>query len=358
MALEAEVQAARKRVSRDGYDMSIGELASLYERGELFIQPEYQRLRVWDETQKTRFIESVLLNIPIPPIFVFADKAGKWELVDGLQRISTILEFMGTLKEVDGEAVEPFVCEGTSLLPGLAGKSWKSDNEVDQLSDSMQVYMKRARIRVEILGQESDPQIKYELFQRLNTGGANLSRQEIRNCIVISINKNAQDSIVDMAGDKNFTTTTEPSGEERAQRSFLYELVVRFVTLRHHPYKARLDVHDFLDEGIISIAGRKKFGWTHEKRSFKDTFSVIHDAKGKGAFMKSGRFSLGYYEFITLGVSSALDTGKKVDPKWVAERIDAVGKLPEAERYTGSGVRGTQRLSGFVLAKAKSHFSL
>jgi hypothetical protein len=221
----------------------------------------------------------------------------------------------------------------------------------------MQVYMKRARIRVEILGQESDPQIKYELFQRLNTGGANLSRQEIRNCIVISINKSAQDAIVDMAGDDNFTVTTEPSGEERAQRSFLYELVVRFVALRHHPYKARLDVHDFLDEGIINIAGRKKFRWAQEKKVFKDTFSIVRAAKGRGAFMKSGRFSLGYYEFITLGVSSALDSDKALDPKWLAERIDAMGALPEAERYTGSGVRGTQRLAGFVLAKAKSHFA-
>ncbi|MBT3069563.1 DUF262 domain-containing protein [Rhodomicrobium sp. Az07] len=123
MSLEDEVITARKRVSRDGYDMSFGELASVYENNELFIQPEYQRLRVWDETQKTRFIESVLLNIPIPPIFVFASRDGKWELVDGLQRVSTILEFMGVLREVNGTSVEPFVCGGTSLLPSLDGNS-------------------------------------------------------------------------------------------------------------------------------------------------------------------------------------------------------------------------------------------
>jgi hypothetical protein len=359
MALEDEVTSARKRVSRDGYDMSFGELTSLYETGELFIQPEYQRLRVWDETQKTRFIESVLLNIPIPPIFVFADRDGKWELVDGLQRVSTILEFMGTLKEPDGKSVEPFICEGTSLLPSLAGKAWqvRDDQNFEQFPKSLQAYIKRARIRVEILNQESDSQIKYELFQRLNTGGANLSRQEIRNCIVISVNREAQRAISEMTSNQDFRITTAPSGEERAQRSFLYELVVRFITLRHYPYKPRLDVHDYLDEGIMNIAGDSTFDWSREKKIFADTFRLLRETKGQSAFSKNGRFSLGYYEFITLGLSAAIDSNKQTSKKWISDHIDSIAELPEAEKYTGSGIRGTQRLAGFVFAKAKNHFS-
>ncbi len=115
--LDLEVSTARKKIFRDGYDMSFGELASMYERGELVIAPEYQRLFRWDDTKKTRFIESLLLNIPIPPIFVFSDKAGRWELVDGLQRVSTVLEFMGLLKDADGKLLPRSSCDGTSLLP-------------------------------------------------------------------------------------------------------------------------------------------------------------------------------------------------------------------------------------------------
>ncbi len=356
MSLETEVAKARKRVSRDGYDMSLGELTTLYEKGELFIQPAYQLLRVSDETQKTRFIESVLLNIPTPPIFVFADKKGRWELVDGLQRISTILEFMGLLKE-DGGDVAPFVCEGTSLLPSLAGKMWNSDDDELQLSSAMQIYIKRARIRVEILGQETGNQIKYELFQRLNTGGANLSRQEIRNCIVISISKSTQNAIAEMAADSNFVTTTSPSGEERSKRSFLYELVVRLLVLRHHPYTPNLDVHDYLDEGIIAIASNKNFDWEREKKMFRQVFAKIASARGVDAFRKNGRFSLGYYEFIGYGLSLAMDGGKKISDRELAGKIDGLAVLPAAERYTGSGVRGTQRLSGLVFPGARDYFA-
>ena len=70
-----------------------------------------------------------------------------------------------------------------------------------------------------------------------------------------------------MAANEDFKNTTAPSGEERAQRSFLYELVVRFITLRHYKYKQRLDVHDYLDEGIISVAGNPKFDWEREKEA-------------------------------------------------------------------------------------------
>jgi Protein of unknown function DUF262 len=90
MALDEEINEARKVIVSDGYEMSIGELMNLYRDNELRIDPELQRLFRWDDTRKTRFIESLLLGIPIPPIFVFQDEKGVWELIDGLQRLSTI----------------------------------------------------------------------------------------------------------------------------------------------------------------------------------------------------------------------------------------------------------------------------
>jgi hypothetical protein len=111
MSLESEIEAARRKVNTDEYGMSIGEIITMYEKNELVINPSFQRVFRWENHQKSKFIESILLGIPIPPLFVFETKDGQWELIDGLQRISTILEFMGLL--VDPETEQPL--EATSL---------------------------------------------------------------------------------------------------------------------------------------------------------------------------------------------------------------------------------------------------
>jgi uncharacterized protein with ParB-like and HNH nuclease domain len=97
MSLETEIETARRKVNTDEYGMSIGEIVTMYEKEELVINPSFQRLFRWEDHQKSKFIESILLGIPIPPIFVFETDKGQWELIDGLQRLSTILEFMGLL---------------------------------------------------------------------------------------------------------------------------------------------------------------------------------------------------------------------------------------------------------------------
>ena len=98
MDISAEIQKYRQEIKSERMDMSFGEIMNIYQDGDILISPEFQRLFRWSDYQKTRFIESVLLGIPIPPIFVSEDVEGKWELVDGLQRLSTILSFFGLLK--------------------------------------------------------------------------------------------------------------------------------------------------------------------------------------------------------------------------------------------------------------------
>lgn len=351
MALEDEIGAARKRIYRDGYDMSLGEISSLYEKGELVVNPEYQRLFRWDETRRTRFIESLLLNVPIPPIFVFSGEGGRWELIDGLQRISTVMEFMGVLRGPDGEIQERFVCDGTELLPSLAGKFWPlSDEEEDDpnaLSGSQQIAVRRSRIRVEILGPETDADIKYELFQRLNTGGANLSEQEIRNCIIIAINPNAYNAIGEMAANNVFLDLVK-IGEERIRRQYATELVVRFVVMRHFPYVAGMDLHEYLDKGMVNIARDENFNWEHEKEIFSRTMQKLSEAYGDNVFRKNNRWSLALYEFIVRGLSQRIEGGQEADDTWLAGKINDVVNFQPMQQYSGSGVRGTQRLASLI----------
>ena len=100
---EKEVADARNNLTTDRLDMSFGEIISMYEREEIFINPDFQRLFRWKDDQKTKLIESILLGIPIPPIFVAEDSEGRWELVDGLQRLSTVLSFFGLLRSKEGK---------------------------------------------------------------------------------------------------------------------------------------------------------------------------------------------------------------------------------------------------------------
>src|SRR5579884_211987 len=90
--LESEIRRARLEISADTISMSISELTSLYREETLIIRPEFQRLFRWNIEQKSRLVESVLLGIPLPSLFVAQSEEGTWELVDGLQRVSTLLE--------------------------------------------------------------------------------------------------------------------------------------------------------------------------------------------------------------------------------------------------------------------------
>ena len=247
MSLEQEIGNARHEIVTDGYEMSIGELMNLYRDYELIINPNFQRYFVWTESQKTRFIESIILGIPIPPIFVHQNEDGVWELVDGLQRLSTILEFSGELRLADGDIAPPSVLNGTKMLPSLADKTWDSFDGLDSqpIGRAQQLEIKRARMRIEILKKESDPLAKFELFQRLNTGGTQLKPQEVRNVVMLMIDKNFHDWIHSLAHFEDFLKAISLS-EQYLQRQMPIELALRFFVYRNVPYQSGLDVHEYL----------------------------------------------------------------------------------------------------------------
>ena len=135
-SLIAKIDSVRNSLSTDRLDMSFGEIMNMYDRDEIIIDPDFQRLFRWDDYQKTRFIESLIIGIPVPPIFVAEDENGRWELVDGLQRISTVLSFFSLLKNLqekngwimkEGDIVEYFQDLGCKDLPLKLQLNIKSD---------------------------------------------------------------------------------------------------------------------------------------------------------------------------------------------------------------------------------------
>lgn len=352
MTLEVEVERARRRVVTDGYDMSVGELISMYKSGELIIDPEYQRLFRWDEDQRTKFIESLLLGIPTPPIFVSAHKDGRWELVDGLQRVSTILQFVGELKEA-GKLKDMLVLGGTELLPNLADVHWSKNDQIDGplLSEPLKLEFRRQRIRVEILKAGSDADTKYELFQRLNTGGTKLAEQEVRNCILVMIDRPFYIWFAALRDNKDFVNTTAIS-EAKTESKYDMELVLRYLALRFIKYTPGRDVHDYLDEAARRLPAILANKLSEEAELFEKVFWNWNEILGKTAFRignRPGALSLAGFETLSVGTSFLLERSgnrsESVIHASLKKSAQDFWRSAPFKKYSGMGVRGSDRIA-------------
>ena len=368
MSLDDEIGIARKEIISDGYEMSVGEVMNLYRDGEIFINPVYQRLFRWDESRKTRFIESVLLGIPIPPIFVYQNENGVWELIDGLQRLSTILQFAGILKLNDGNLEEPLVLEGTRFLPSLANSVWTDvvRDGTNPIDSAQERSFKRARLRVEILKQESDPDAKFELFQRLNTGGISLSEQEVRNCVAVMVDPAFHDWLANTLSVNQHFHATIRQTETALDKQMAVELALRFLCFRHVPYKSGLDVHEYLDDAMMQIIKDEAFNRVAEQTVFQDTFEFLHDALGDNAFRQwngrdfTGKFLMSVYEVVATGVSKNIDAIRNMDEPgrntFLQTKAKELWTNVTFNQNSGAGVRGTTRLT-HLLPIAEAFFS-
>lgn len=356
LTLLEEVQFARKKVVTDGYEMSIGEVINLYKDGELRIDPVFQRLFRWRHERKTRFIESLLLGIPIPPIFVFQDENGVWELIDGLQRLSTVFQLTGDLRDADGNLVTPLVLNGTAFLPSLDGKRWaeSAQDAGDGIGQPLQIEIKRSRIRVEILKFESDATAKYELFQRLNTGGVALTEQEVRNSIAVSLNVQFYNWLKARSEEVVFAETTAQTAQA-IESQYDVELVLRFLAFRHVDYMNGLDVHEYLDKALLKLAIDNNIDLQAETAIFQQTFQFLHDSLGGNAFKRwngqafQGKFLLSVFEVMATGVSKNITALAALDDNLRNSFIEAKAKglwdNPNFTANSGAGVRGTTRLA-------------
>lgn len=355
MSLEDEVKAVRTEIVSDGYDMSVGEIINLYRENELKIDPAFQRLFRWDETRKTRFIESLLLGIPIPPIFVFQDENGVWELIDGLQRLSTVFQFLGILKGERAEELGILILEGTKFLPSLAGKMWEESKPGadDGIGSAQQLQIKRARVRVEILKMESEAQAKYELFQRLNTGGAGLTEQEVRNCVAVMVNKDFFDLLIRISSRQEFEVTTAQTDVAIESQAGV-ELALRLLAFRNVPYDKRLDVHEYLDEALLAMASNQNFDSASEEEIVNKTFEFLDAALGGSAFKRwdgtdfKGKFLISVFEVLAFGVSKNI---KELDTMNADARVAFISQKAKDlwnneifKANSGGGTRGTTRL--------------
>ena len=359
--LDDEIADAQRLVRTDAYQMSIGEIVSMYDEEEIIVDPEFQRLFRWNIGQKSKLIESLLLGIPLPPIFVFEKEDRKWELIDGLQRISTILEFMGRLRDPNGGLLPPSVLEATKYLPSLHNAVWEfSDDIVDvaradqrAFEKSHQLAIRRARVGVEILKRPSDDQTKFDLFQRLNAGGTQANPQELRNCIMLMVNGDYFRAIRAAAERPSFQEVTAVT-EEQIERQRHMEFAVRFLVHANCPYDGILDVEEYIDEGVVQLATDGDA--VEAVRLMDRTFGLLHAAAGDGALRRFdagrhiGKVGLVGLEGIAVGVAKNIDaiSALQLPDEFVRQKIQDFWGQPETANFTSPGLRGTTRIQRTV----------
>jgi hypothetical protein len=343
--LKDEIENAQRLVKTDAYQMSIGEVVNMYKDDEFVINPDFQRLFRWEIGQKSKLIESLMLGIPLPSIFVFEKEDSKWELIDGLQRISTLLEFMGELKDpATGELKPPTALVATKYLPSLDKAVWeKSDlipdvplDEQIPLTSPQQLAIKRSRLSVEILKRPSDNATKYDLFQRLNAGGIAANAQEIRNCIIIMVNRQYAAFIRGLAESESFLTVLAASDDQIEKQRHM-EYASRFLVHTYVPYNGKLDVEEFIDEGIVTLATANE---TQQSGAmFSATFNLLNQAYGADALRRFqngapfGRVGLAAFEGIAVGVAKNLANiqGKANPVDYLRQRIREFWQAPDVQ---------------------------
>lgn len=329
-----KLEETKNSLSTDRLDMSFGEIMSMYDRNEIIIDPIFQRLFRWSEYQQTRFIESILLGIPIPPIFVAEDKDGRWELVDGLQRISTVFSFFGLLKKLPEK--NAWILKQGELIPEFENFGCKD------LPLKLQLNIKRAVCRIEIVKWNSKYDMRYELFNRLNTGGARLTDQEIRNCIFRGVSSDFNLFLSKQAKHQSFIDLISPT-EKQVEELYLDELVLRFCSL----YKNGENVKENISEHMTSFM--KKIVLEPKRiNDFKDIFNrtiTLISPVGKEAFRGSNNvLSTSLYDGISIGIAQNIEKYESRGTPYLVDKINQLKNDIDFKKASGSAANSKTRI--------------
>ena len=210
-----QVDASRRRIYTQSSDPTVQGLYDDFKTGYLILQPDLQRYFVWDRAKSSRLIESVLLNVPLPVVYLAQESDGRASVIDGQQRLTAFFQY------IDGD----FALHGLHVLKEIDGLRFQD------LDRSQQRTIQQCSIRTITVLKESDPESRFEIFERLNTGSVALNDQELRNCVYRGP---YNDLIKDLARDPDYMYLLGIKEPERRKRDV--ELVLRFSAFFHSTY--------------------------------------------------------------------------------------------------------------------------
>lgn len=251
------------------------EVISLYnkhKRGQLVLQPDFQRQYVWDSTKASKLIESAILQIPLPIIYLSEEKDGKEYVIDGQQRLTSFFSY------IDGSFPEgkPFKLSGLNVCSDLNGKKF------NELTDELQNKINSYGVHTITFLKDSSENLKFEIFERLNTGSVQLNDQELRNCLYRG---NFNVALKEMAADLDFMYICGIKAPDKRMKDI--ELVLRFCAFYHKTYlKYKAPIRSFLN-----IEAQEKRIITDKdllelKSAFKNSCQIIRSLLDKNAFKR------------------------------------------------------------------------
>lgn len=357
--LEEQISKERHRLSTDRMDISFGELINMYINKELIIRPEYQRLYRWSDEQKTALIESILLSIPIPPIFVSEDEDGIWELIDGLQRVSTIVSFFGkleddlskvTLKTIQNEDEDGEIEEEA---PKALGNNWKllrgslipalKDFDNKTLPTKYLINIKRSVCRVEIVRGESNVDMKYEIFKRLNSGGSKAKPQEIRNAIYRSANSNFYNLLLELSNNSTFKRLTNLS-KSKLLELYDQELILKFVAFLGNVSSINDNTENYLNDFMEKAIVNSDFPIYKYKEKFLSVMNKLEELDDDRIFRSKGNlFIPSEYEGITVALAQNFSKYEN-NIDLIREKINELKSDEEFKRFSGTASNSKTRI--------------
>lgn len=344
MTLEEEIDLRIGEVRTDTFDISFGEISNLYENNELIIQPEYQRLFRWSIQQKSHLIESILLELPVPQIFVIENQDGVLELIDGLQRVSSVLQFV----RPDLIKLDPLKLDGCTLIESLNTMTF------EDLPLSLKLSIKRSPVRMVIIKKQSKGFLRYEMFKRLNTGGSNLEPQEIRNCSARMVGENGvrfYTFLADQAATSDFAACADSLAASEKEKKGAEELVLRFLAVKNAREDFKGSVRDWLDNYMEKILLEEEpFDYDEEKAIFDDVFKLALEKLGDTAFLRHrdnrpiGSLPPAYFEAISMGIFETREHIRDKEASVLRAAVTEVISSEEFREVTGPAANTRDKL--------------
>jgi uncharacterized protein with ParB-like and HNH nuclease domain len=245
--------------------MSIYQYMRDYDRQRLQIDPDYQRNLVWKPYQMSRFIESILLGFPLPPFYVNQTKENKLVIIDGLQRTTTLHKFVN----------DEFALTELKTLPNINGKKFS------ELPDAYKAKIEDKNIQLYILKPSTPIEVVYELFDRINTGGTPLNRQEVRNCIFLG---NSTKLLQELAKQDYFRKAIDNGVSPTRMKD--REVVLRYLAFKIFDYEKDYmgDLSEFLENVMRRINNMGEEEMEILRQDFKRVMKLTFDFFGKRNF--------------------------------------------------------------------------
>lgn len=319
-------------MSFDVYDLSVRQVVDMVEEGNVFVPPEYQRQFIWGENRQSALIESILLGIPVPSVYMATNADSTWEVVDGVQRIGSLCHFIGTpalLAKIERPA--PLTLMGLEKLSSLDGLTYQD------LPKSLQLHFSTRPLRVTVLNDKSDLSVRFDLFERLNTGGVALTDQEIRNCV---FRGKFNDTIKSLSKHHSFLECVKLG--DKPEGGAYEELVLRFFAYldryQEFDHLVKQFLNDYMRESRNSEIPPKKI------KLFKDTFDLLHASLPSGIVRNRSKTPVNLFEAVSVGVALALQKGDV--PK--APKIVGLLNDPVLKGFTGAGSNQKKMVRGRI----------